>query len=491
MPRTTRPPTVRAVGAGNRVVSRRVGSAAYSLGRWRFRAGSRSGCSKADGYLMIRLLLVYTVIAAGGILSFRRPLYAMLLYLWVAYFRPEYWVYSSSFVLVNLSFLVGAWVVIFSVAGGTVRLGTGPLLVVTFIGHGLVSSLSSPVPDVAFAAWTTFAKIGLLSVMLYGLVRTPQDLRLVLIAISISLAAEGAKQGWAQMILNPGQPNRNTLPMLGDNNGVALGMLMIVSFLVALSRTAVMRVERWGGGLLIVGVFYRAISTYSRGGFLAAIALGFHTLVRSNRPVRSVLGGLVVLALIYPVLPDEFWARMDTITLSKDQDQMETSAASRLHLWAVAMEVAEDHPLVGVGLESYPAVYDRYDFLRGHYGRGKAAHSAWFGLLADVGYLGLAIFLSIVLYAFWSCWTVRRIAARNPELADLAMYSAGIEGALIVFVVAGSFLSFQYAEVVWHTLVLAMAASRVARDHVAGKAREAALRGEPPWSPHALVRSST
>ena len=63
----------------------------------------------------------------------------------------------------------------------------------------------------------------------------------VLIVIGLSLGFEAAKQGWAQFILNPGASNINTHPALGDNNGVALAMFMLVPILAALGATA----DRW------------------------------------------------------------------------------------------------------------------------------------------------------------------------------------------------------------------------------------------------------
>ena len=75
--------------------------------------------------------------------------------------------------------------------------------------------------------------------------------------------------GQVRHILHPGGSNDNILPNLGDNNGVAVGMLMLVAMFTALNNTATTSREKWVCRFFIVGVAYRAISTYSRGGFLA------------------------------------------------------------------------------------------------------------------------------------------------------------------------------------------------------------------------------
>jgi hypothetical protein len=63
-------------------------------------------------------------------------------------------------------------------------------------------------------------------------------------------------------------------------------MLMLVPILTALAATSKWRLEKYFCYFLVVGVLYRAISTYSRGGFLAMIGLGLHYLLRTKRKLR-------------------------------------------------------------------------------------------------------------------------------------------------------------------------------------------------------------
>src|SRR5579871_590881 len=45
-----------------------------------------------DGWRMLRLIFVFAIIAVGTVYLTQGPFYALLFYLWNAYFRPEYWV---------------------------------------------------------------------------------------------------------------------------------------------------------------------------------------------------------------------------------------------------------------------------------------------------------------------------------------------------------------------------------------------------------------
>jgi probable O-glycosylation ligase (exosortase A-associated) len=412
---------------------------------------------------MLRTIFVLMLVVIGAGYSLASPFYAVLFYLWVAYFRPENWVFTSNFVVNNLSFLVGAWVVLYTILTGRLRATTGTLLIVLFLLQGAVSMLFSPMSDVARAGWIEFAKPAAISCMIIALVDSVAKLRLTLLVLSFSLAFEGAKQGWLELIRHPGQLNGNTLPMLGDNNGVALGMLVLVSILVALARSAPKLYERRFEQFLAVGVLYRALSTYSRGGFLAALALGGHFAMRSRYRVRALMVAGILLVLALSVLPSAFWDRMSTIDAAvQDPDSLDASSASRLYFWQVAVVMANDHPLTGIGMNVYPAVYDHYDASGGLYGRGRACHSSWFTLLSETGYTGLSIFLVMLVYAFRSCRMAMRLPSKDGRPSELAIYAAGLEGGLIVFIVAGTFLSYQYAEIWWHVLALSAVTGRLA-----------------------------
>ena len=167
------------------------------------------------------------------------------------------------------------------------------------------------------------------------LITTESDLRLVLTVIALSLGFEAGKQGWAQLVLNPGAKNNNSIPFLGDNNLVAVGMAMLLPIVGALAATSTGWWRR-GFQFLSVGVLYRAVSTYSRGGLLAVSSVGAVYVWRSPHRLRTVLALVIAVAIILPVLPSEYWDRMSTISASGEE--IDESAAGRLHFWEVAID---------------------------------------------------------------------------------------------------------------------------------------------------------
>jgi probable O-glycosylation ligase (exosortase A-associated) len=413
---------------------------------------------------MLRTVFVFLLIATGLIYAVQGPFYALLFYLWNAYFRPEQWVWDSLVSQLHLSFIIGIYLVAIAFLSARVlqlNLRTG--LVLAFFAQTLLSTILSEHPELSWPLWSEFAKVLLVSYLIVILVTDRQRFRLTLLVMALSLGFECAKQGWAETLMNPGAPNTNESPFLGDNNGVALGTMMLVPILGALAQTATRRWEAYLHRFLLVGVFLRGICTYSRGGFLAASALGVFSFAKSTHKIRA-LASIATLALLVSIaMPPQFWDRMQTITAP--DDQRDASQQSRLHFWQVATTMANASPLVGVGFGAFPLSYPKYN-RTGEYGGERAVHSIWFGALSELGYPGLLLFMANWSVATWSCSRLRRRAKRDPARRDLAVYANGLTMSLVVFAVAGSFLPHQYNEMFWHFIGLSTALHVVAANEV-------------------------
>jgi probable O-glycosylation ligase (exosortase A-associated) len=409
---------------------------------------------------VFRTILVVAMLAGGWAFALQSPLYAACLYLWIAYFRPESWAWNDIFVTLNLSYLAGVFLVLRALAGGVrFRIDARSALLLAFLLHSVLSAAMGFDSAYSMANWWDFAKVIVVSVLLTNIIRTPGDLRLVLIVISLSLGFEAVKQGWAQLILNPGARNDNIVPFLGDNNLVAVGMAMLIPIIAALAETSAgWRKRAWQ--LANVGVIYRALSTYSRGGFLSIGAVSTIWFWRSPHKLRTLAAVVIAAALILPVMPQQFWDRMSTITATSDG--RDSSQQSRLHFWQVAAAMANDRPLFGIGHKGYERAYNQYDWTGGQFQTDRAVHSVWFGVVAELGYPGLMLFILIVFGSLRSCRRVRKAAERGEIPAPLGHYAIAFETSLVAFMVGGSFVSFQYNEMLWHYFALTIALERVA-----------------------------
>jgi probable O-glycosylation ligase (exosortase A-associated) len=427
---------------------------------------------------MLRTLFVLVLASVGVRWALKGPFYGLLLYLWIAYFRPEEWVWHPFIRSLNLSLIAGV-VVVASVliSRERLRFNMGIAAALLFFVQSTISLVYSPYPEYTLPFWMDFAKCTVITYLIAMLAADRSRYRIVLIVIALSLGFEAAKQGWVQLLINPGGRNDNEIAFLGDNNLSAVGVFMLVPILAALGRTASTPWEKRLFYFLMGGTIYRGLITYSRGGFLACGALLAAQIARSKRPVQSLVGAALIGIMIMPALPDSFWDRMNTITAK--EDERDESVNGRFHFWQVAALMADSRPFVGVGHNSFNRSYNDYDFSYGQFGRSRNVHSSWFAVLAELGYPGVLLMVANLALAVLACWRARRLAARDPAYADVGQFGVALESSLLVFAVGGTFVTFQYTEMLWHMFGLSAALQLIVSD-AALKVPAAAAEAERP-----------
>jgi probable O-glycosylation ligase (exosortase A-associated) len=416
---------------------------------------------------MLRIIFISIIILVGIFYAFISPFYALLFYLWNAYFRPQEWIWWVDIASWHISLTIGVYVVfrtIFSLPNPQISLRTA--LIWLFLLQAVIGTITSEHADHSLLYLEDYWKVLLISYFIVILVTDRHRFRTTMIIIVLSLGLECAKQGWVNLFIAPGAPNSNPIGFLGDNNGVALGTMMLVPLIAALARTTDKPWRRRAFWFIAIGVFMRGITTYSRGGFVAAAVLGLFTFARSDKKIRALIAVAALAGFVALVMPHEYWDRINTITTN--EQNMDESAAGRVHFWRVAVDMARARPLTGVGLNGFEPSYVTYD-PNSSFGEDRQTHSTWFGVLAELGLPGLALFLANLGLAIASNWRVARLARIHPDLRDVSMYANAFFTSLIVFCVGGSFLSSQYSEMYWHFIGLSAALSIIAAKEVEAK----------------------
>jgi O-antigen ligase len=197
---------------------------------------------------------------------------------------------------------------------------------------------------------------------------------------------------------------------------------------------------------------------------MVAATLAFAGLHRRRAIALSGIAMFAIAILIAVPIPVQYFDRLQTIRNYEEVD--ERSALSRIHFWKVALAMAADHPL-GVGLKNYQANYDRYDFEGGYFGNRRDVHSTHLQVLAETGYGGFLIYVSLLWGALVYLFRVRR-RARDERLAPedrrfLLTMSTALIASLAAFVVGGTFNSLLVDEINWYTFALIAALDLVSR----------------------------
>jgi probable O-glycosylation ligase (exosortase A-associated) len=168
-------------------------------------------------------------------------------------------------------------------------------------------------------------------------------------------------------------------------------------------------------------------------------------------------------------MPDKWWDRMTTISTSISTGEYDGSVRGRFNAWAMTWNLAKDRPIVGGGFAIYePDVFARY---APNPLTINAAHSIYFQLLGEHGFVGLALFLLLALLA----WRTANTVIRSSRAADVhwrASLARALQVSMVGFYVGGLTVNIAYWDVYYFLIVMLVALERLA----AGEARERASR---------------
>ena len=92
--------------------------------------------------------------------------------------------------------------------------------------------------------------------------------------------------------------------------------------------------------------------------------------------------------------------------------------------------------------------------------RSRSVHSTWFETLTEVGYLGLLFFI-MMLWSAWKHLNKVRSYLRDNQLVDEYFKIIALQGSLIAFVIAMTFLNRMRAEVLYWLIMFSAAAYNV------------------------------
>jgi probable O-glycosylation ligase (exosortase A-associated) len=232
-----------------------------------------------------------------------------------------------------------------------------------------------------------------------------------------------------------------------DNNGAGL-MLAVGVPLCVYAWQASKKIWRWAFLGFVPLLLHAIMLSYSRGA-MVGIVVGVPLIIMRATRRRQFAAAVLALALVVPTMAgqevrDEFF--------STAQYQEDGSANSRFGSWTAAIRMANDHPLLGMGLRNSSLFSHQY----GADIEGRVIHSQFFQILADCGYPGLFLYLMVLATAWFSLRQVRKaMKGRTDDEAILIKSMAnGIECGLFVFCASAAFLSVELFELPYVLLLL-------------------------------------
>jgi probable O-glycosylation ligase (exosortase A-associated) len=196
--------------------------------------------------------------------------------------------------------------------------------------------------------------------------------------------------------------------------------------------------------------------SYSRGAVLGLAAVLLLLFLRSLSWKMMAPTAIIVLVVwaavdVRELFPEKWEDRMAT-TRTYQED---TSALSRLNSWEFSTKVAMARPFVGGGFKMYTdETYSRY--LPGNEFPSYDAHSIYFGILGEHGFVGFSLFLGMIAMSFLTLMRLKRSA--DERARD---YAKMLQISFVGFLISGAFVDIQYFDLFYQNVAAVAILKRI------------------------------
>lgn len=398
----------------------------------------------------MRDILVTLLVFAGLPFALQRPVVGGLMWVWISVMNPhtQGWGFATTFPFAQLIAATTLLSVLKSREKNTLAMTPISVTLMCFVLWMNVTTPFALFPHAAWDQWSKVMKIMLMTFVVMMVVRKRDDVRKLVWVLVISLGYYGVKGGI--FTIRSGGGDRVWGPastFIHGNNEVALAFVMTIPLMWYLrSRLS----HKWGRRAMLAAIMLTALAalgSYSRGAALAIAAMTAFFWFKTRE--KLVLGTLIAIAVpvLLAFMPSQWHERIDTI----ENYEEDSSAMGRINAWRMAMNLAGDRPLVGGGFE----IYDEYVFAL--YAPNPeaihAAHSIYFQILGEHGYVGLGLYLLLGFLTWRAGSYVAKQAAPYPELRWAQDLATMTQVGLLGFMVGGAFLSLAYFDVPYFLMV--------------------------------------
>ena len=398
----------------------------------------------------MRDLLVFAIVLAGCIATLKRPWIGVMLWTWLSIMNPHRYTYGFAYSAPLAAAAFGATVIglLMTQERDSPFKGVPVIWFSIFVFWITLSWLVGIDPVSDYDQWKKVMKVDSMVLIALILLRTKQHIFGLMWVCAGSLAILGAKGGI--FTLTTGGGGRVWGPpgsFIEDNNEFALALVMTIPLLRFLHLQLTHKWARLAMVGTMVFVAASALGSQSRGALLAIGAMtAFLWWNGKNKIQSAILIALVAVPLIM-FMPESWTARMATIESYED----DRSVLGRFSAWWSAWNSAFHYPF-GVGFNSArPELFAKYspypDFVH-------AAHSIYFQVLGNHGFVGLAIFLMIFVTTWRSASWLHRQKFSTPDAKWCNDLGAMCQVSLAGYAVGGAFLSLSYFDLPYYIMVL-------------------------------------
>jgi putative inorganic carbon (hco3(-)) transporter len=417
-------------------------------------------CGAQAGSIDVRALVLTTFCLFALTTVFAYPFMGVIMWHWLSLMNPHRLAYgfTAGIPIVMITGILTLFMWVVSREPKSLPKSPPTYLMIAFVLWFSMSTLAAW-NEAAYVKWDESIRIFLMIFVTLAMTTTRDRILALVVVAAVSIGFYGIKGGIFSLLT--GGSARILGPdgtFFHDNNQCGLALLMVLPLWLYLSEIIKYKALKiWvmaAAALIAIAI----LLTYSRGALVGLVVVGFFIWLSSRRKAVSaiVVGGLIFIGA--PYIPKEWYARMDTMqTYEEDQ-----SATLRLQSWTQGWAMARDKPILGYGFKSYVNrdVYEKY---RAESGLHKPfeAHSVYFQLLGEQGFVGLGIFIALTGYCLRASHRMYRAMSKIPEMFWASRLARALFLSIIAFLASGTFLSQAYFDLYYFMLALVICLQRV------------------------------
>jgi len=413
------------------------------------------------------------------------PLVGIGLYVLVYHVNPTTQWWGSSFaqtgirpsLSIALATLVGILLRPPRMGNGARQFPAPVVCALALIGYALLSCAWAEAEYTRTAATAEkVLKLAIFMLMLVRCVRTADQYAFVFLSWIIGVTYIGYEACGGAGSMHGGRLTANLGgPDFDESSGLAVHLVASLPLIGALFFVA----RKWWGRLfaLVSGAMTvnTIVMTRTRNavfGVAAMAVLAVFWLPRGYR-LKGLLAIGVGLLLTLRLTDPLWWQRMRTI-----QDyEGDPSATDRLVYWRTALDMAKENPL-GIGLGQFHLKYTEYT----EDTRRRGAHSTFMSCLAELGFPGLLLLMTVAGVSLSRLGQVRSLSYHLPadipvqlgrwtSRFHLGWHAMALQSALVAYLACGIFTTRLWTEGFWILIGLSACLGNVARDLQARSAR--------------------
>lgn len=323
-------------------------------------------------------------------------------------------------------------------------------LALGFFAWTIVSSLFSLYPTISWLFFNTYILTLFIGLVIVAFcINSIKDLKIAICSMTIAILILSSKVGLVLSLRGGGHVTQNIDGFVGDNNVFGLCICVVVGCMIGMRNVFKGKLIRIA---IIIGIMLSILTilyTQSRGAFLTLAIIFVIGIITNKRPV---LLGIVVSSLVltgYFVLPKKMFNRLNTLENVEKDD----SAMHRVVMWENAFKYANSRPLSGLGLDSFMK-YNKY--CNPHL-PALVTHSVYFQVLSNTGYVGLMIYLGLILSTVWTLHTTtkraRFVSQFDPDYYWVIDMSFWMRNSFIGYIFGSAFLDMMVYDIPWYFML--------------------------------------